>query len=133
LGALLGLICAVAVGLAIYNGSMRMNLGAFFRWTSLFILFVAGGILSNSVRSLHEAGVWNSLQDVVFDISGILPMDGPIGSVLSGMFGYQDAPTVSILGAYLLFMAVALVLFFMPAPKRSASPAPANKPSATHQ
>lgn len=131
LGALLGLICAVIVGLALYNGSMRLNLGAFFRWTSLFILFVAGGILSNSVRSLHEAGVWNSLQDVVFDISATLPMDGPVGSVLAGMFGYQDAPTVSVLGAYLIFMSVALVLFFMPMPKRSA--APANKPSVSHQ
>jgi high-affinity iron transporter len=131
LGALLGLMCAVFVGLAIYNGSMRMNLGAFFRWTSLFILFVAGGILANSVRSLHEAGVWNALQDVVFDISGVLPMDGPIGSVLAGMFGYQDAPTVSVLGAYVIFMIVALVLFFRPADKHAPA-RPSHKPSVSH-
>ncbi|MCD5980951.1 MULTISPECIES: iron uptake transporter permease EfeU [Pseudomonas syringae group] len=114
LGALLGLILAVAVGFAIYSGSMRLNLSLFFRWTGLFILVVAAGILANSVQALHEAGVWNHLQTVVFDISATLPMDGPTGSVLAGMFGYQDAPTISTLSAYLIYLIFALVLFFMP-------------------
>ena len=119
LGALLGLILAIFVGFAIYTGSMRLNLGLFFRWTGLFILVVAAGILANSVQALHEAGLWNALQGVVFDISSTLPMDGPLGSVLAGMFGYQDAPTVSVLGAYLIYLVVALVMFFRspPAPK----------------
>jgi high-affinity iron transporter len=95
---------------------MRLNLGAFFRWTGLFILVVAAGILANSVQALHEAGVWNHLQTVLFDISATLPMDGPLGSVLAGMFGYQDAPTLSTLGAYLIYLVVALVMFFLPAP-----------------
>ncbi|KIH83684.1 iron uptake transporter permease EfeU [Pseudomonas batumici] len=120
IGALLGLVLAIFLGFALYSGSMRLNLGLFFRWTGLFILLVAAGILANSVRALHEAGLWNHLQAVVFDISATLPMDGPAGSLLAGMFGYQDAPTVSVLGAYLLYLAVTLVLFFMPA----ATPAP---------
>jgi high-affinity iron transporter len=41
------------------------------------------------------------------------------------MFGYQDAPTVSTLGAYLIYLVVALVMFFYPAsapaPKAAAS------------
>jgi high-affinity iron transporter len=53
---------------------------------------------------------------VLFDVSATLPMDGPLGSVLAGMFGYQDAPTVSTLGAYLIYLVVALVMFFLPAP-----------------
>ncbi|WP_338524507.1 iron uptake transporter permease EfeU [Pseudomonas batumici] len=120
IGALLGLVLAIFLGFALYSGSMRLNLGLFFRWTGLFILLVAAGILANSVRALHEAGLWNHLQAVVFDISATLPMDGPTGSLLAGMFGYQDAPTVSVLGAYLLYLAVTLVLFFIPA----ATPAP---------
>ena len=69
--------------------------------------------------ALHEAGLWNALQGVVFDISSTLPMDGPLGSVLAGMFGYQDAPTVSVLGAYVIYLVAALVMFFRspPAPK----------------
>ncbi|WP_017906880.1 iron uptake transporter permease EfeU [Pseudomonas asplenii] len=115
IGALLGLVLAILVGFAIYTGSMRLNLGLFFRWTGLFILVVAAGILANSVQALHEAGLWNHLQEVVFDISATLPMDGPAGSVLAGMFGYQDAPTVSVLSAYLLYLVIALVMFFLPA------------------
>ncbi|WP_247255683.1 iron uptake transporter permease EfeU [Pseudomonas moorei] len=114
IGALLGLLLAIIVGWLIYTGSMRLNLGAFFRWTGLFILVVAAGILASSVQALHEAGVWNHLQAVLFDISTTLPVDGPLGSVLAGMFGYQDAPTVSTLGAYLIYLIVALVMFFRP-------------------
>ncbi|MFS2157029.1 iron uptake transporter permease EfeU [Pseudomonas sp. Pseusp122] len=114
LGALLGLLLAIGVGIAIYKGSMRLNLSRFFRWTGLFILVVAAGILSNSVQALHEAGLWNQFQTVVFDISATLPMDGPTGSVLAGMFGYQDAPTISTLTVYLVYLIGALVLFFLP-------------------
>ncbi|WP_062382091.1 iron uptake transporter permease EfeU [Pseudomonas abietaniphila] len=117
IGALLGLIIAVGIGFAIYKGSMRLNLGRFFRWTGLFILVVAAGILANSVQALHEAGLWNHFQTVVFDISAILPMDGPTGSVLAGMFGYQDAPTVSVLTVYVAYLIFALVLFFLPQPR----------------
>lgn len=129
LGALLGLILAIAIGFAIYSGSMRLNLSLFFRWTGLFILVVAAGILANSVQALHEAGIWNHLQTVVFDISATLPMDGPTGSVLAGMFGYQDAPTISTLGAYLIYLVFALVLFFMPHARVVSLP---TRPAHTH-
>lgn len=128
LGALLGLVLAIFVGFAIYSGSLRLNLGLFFRWTGLFILVVAAGILANSVQALHEAGLWNHLQDVVFDISAHLPMDGPLGSVLAGMFGYQDAPTVSVLGAYVIYLVVTLAMFFRP----TAPTTTAHTPSVTH-
>jgi len=133
MGALLGLVLAVAVGFAIYSGSMRLNLSLFFRWTGLFILVVAAGILANSVQALHEAGVWNHLQGVVFDISATLPMDGPTGSVLAGMFGYQDAPTVSTLSVYLIYLLFALALFFMPHAGQSSRPAHSHPSSATNE
>lgn len=125
LGALLGLLVSVALGVALYRGSLRLNLSLFFRWTGLFILVVAAGVLANSVRSLHEAGIWNQLQEVVFDFSATLPMDGPTGSVLAGMFGYQDAPTVSVLGAWLLYLVAALTLFFLPHKTQPQAPRPA--------
>lgn len=125
LGALLGLLIAIGVGYGLYTGGVRLNLGKFFRFTGLFILFVAAGLFTNSVKALHEAGLWNALQQVVFDWSHVLPADGPVGTVLAGMFGYQDTPTVSTLGAYLLFLAVTLPLFFRtPAPPRPAAANP---------
>lgn len=123
LGALLGLASAIVLGVALYQGSLKLNLARFFRWTGLFILFVAAGILANAVQALHEAGLWNGLQQVLFDWSAILPVDSPMGAVLAGMFGYQDTPTVSTLGAWAGYLAIALALFFAPA--RSGAPSAA--------
>jgi high-affinity iron transporter len=110
-GALLGLLVAVALGYAVYRGGRRLDLAAFFRWTGVFILFVAAGIASGSLRSLHEAGLWNQLQAIAFDTSTVLPADGPLGTLLSGMFGYRDAPTVGEVAMWLAYLVPALALF----------------------
>jgi len=114
LGALLGIAVAAVVGWGIYSGGMRINLRRFFRWTGLFILFVAAGMLASALRALHEAGLWNHWQGVVFDVSQSLPMDGVLGTVLSGLFGYQAAPVWSEVVAYLVFLAVSILAFLRP-------------------
>ncbi|OWJ63759.1 iron uptake transporter permease EfeU [Inquilinus limosus] len=111
IGALAGVAVAVAVGFAIFWFGVRLNLKRFFRWTGLFILVVAAGLLAGSLRALHEAGLWNGLQEIAFDLSHILPIDGPLGSVLAGIFGYQDTPTVGEVAVYILFLLVTLPLF----------------------
>jgi high-affinity iron transporter len=113
IGAVLGLLCAFAFGVGIYRGGVRLNLRQFFRATGVFIIFVAAGLLSGAVHAFHEAGLWNGLQDIAFDLSGILPGDGLIGTLLGGFFGYQDAPTVGEVTAYLAFLVPALFLFFV--------------------
>ncbi len=113
LGALLGVLLAAAVGYCIYKGGLRLNLRRFFRWTGVFILIIAG-ILANSVMALHEAGLWNHFQTVVFDASDVLPLDSTLGSVLAGIFGYIATPTVSEVVAYVAFLVPALILFLMP-------------------
>lgn len=115
-GAVLGLIGAAIVGFAIYWGGVKINLSHFFRWTAVFILIVAAGLLAGSVRALHEAGLWNSLQQVVFDWSHVLPMDSPFGTFLAGILGYQDMPTASEVIVYLAFLVVALPIFFFGLP-----------------
>ena len=112
LGAVGGLVLAIAVGYAIYQGGARLNLRIFFRWTGVFILFVVAGLMAGSVRALHEAGIWNGLQATVFDLSGILPADGVFGSVLAGLLGYHDAPSAGEVIAYLALLLPALFFFF---------------------
>jgi high-affinity iron transporter len=41
---MLGLATAVVLGFLLYWGGIRLNLGVFFKWTSLFILLVAAGL-----------------------------------------------------------------------------------------
>ena len=114
LGALLGLLVAVMLGYALYRGGIRLDLRRFFRWTGIFILVVAAGLAAASLRSLHEAGLWNLLQARVYDLSDTLPVSSVLGTVLSGVFNYQEAPTVGEAGLYLAFLVVTLTLFLKP-------------------
>lgn len=113
-GALLGLLVAVALGYALYRGGIRLDLRRFFRWTGVFILVVAAGLAAASLRSLHEAGLWNLLQARVYDLSDTLPVSSVLGTVLSGVFNYQEAPTVGEAGLYVVFLVVTLTLFLKP-------------------
>ncbi|MEG9884307.1 MAG: iron uptake transporter permease EfeU [Hyphomicrobiales bacterium] len=114
LGALAGVAAAIIVGCAIYIGGVRLNLGRFFRWTAVLIIVVAAGLLASAVRNLHEAGVWNGLQQVVFDLSDVLPVSGVPGAILEGVFNYQDQPSLGEAIVYVVFLVVALGLFFRP-------------------
>ncbi|MGH6881066.1 iron uptake transporter permease EfeU [Hypericibacter sp.] len=128
LGALLGVLVAVALGYGIYVGGVKLDLRRFFRWTGVFVLIVAAGILAGALRSLHEAGIWNHLQAIVFDLSDTLPMDSPLGTIFAGFFGYQDAPSLGAVIAYVAFLAVTLFLFLSPPMVRQAA-LPTNQPN----
>ena len=104
-GAVLGLVAAIGVGFAIYLGGVRLNLRRFFQVTGVVIVFVAAGLLAGAVRSLHEAGVWNGLQQVVYDASDSLPISSVVGTVLAAVLGYQEAPTLGEAGVYGLYLA----------------------------
>jgi high-affinity iron transporter len=112
IGAILGVITSVAVGFGVYQGGVRLNLQKFFKWTGAFIIFVAAGLFSSFFHTAHEAGIWNSFQAVVFDISNILPVTSPIGTVLAGILGYNDSPTVGEVVAYFAYLIPMLYLFF---------------------
>lgn len=116
-GAVLGLVTAIFLGILLYRGGITLNLAGFFRWTSLFILFVAAGLAAGAVRAFHEAGIWNGYQSVAFDLSDILSTHSVAGTLLEGILGYQEAPTVSEVAVWCLYLIPALLLFF-----RSAGP-----------
>lgn len=126
LGALSGLLAAVLVGIAIYWGGVRLPLAQFFRWTALFILLVAAGLAAGAIRAFHEAGLWNHFQDIAFDWSGVLSTHSLLGTFLEGILGYQESPSVSEVGVYLLYLIPTLVLFLIQPRARSAQPAVMN-------
>lgn len=121
IGAALGLLSALAFGVGVYRGGLKINLRRFFRWTGVFIIFVAAGLLTGALRAFHEAGLWNVWQTTAFDLSAILPTDGALGTLLAGVFGYQEAPTVAEVVAYLGFLLPALILFLAHGRPRHAS------------
>jgi high-affinity iron transporter len=129
IGAMLGLACAIVVGMLIYWGGIKLHLAKFFKWTSLFILFVAAGLAAGAIRAFHEAGLWNHFQDVAFDLSNQLSTHSLLGTLLEGMFGYQEAPSVSEVAVYFLYLIPALIFFFLPQrSESSAIPAQSKTP-----
>jgi len=114
IGAVLGLVCAIIVGMMIYWGGVKLHLAKFFKWTSLFILFVAAGLAAGAIRAFHEAGLWNYLQDIAFNFTDVLSTHSLLGTLLEGIFGYQETPTVSEVLVYFLYLIPALIFFFMP-------------------
>jgi len=55
-GGALGLAAAVALGLAFYRGSLRMDLGRFFLVTGVLVIFFAAYLLAGGLHELGEAG-----------------------------------------------------------------------------
>lgn len=124
IGAGLGIGLAAIIGYAIYALGVKLNLRSFFRWTGILILFVAAGLVANAVRSLHEAGLWNHLQQSVYDLGTVLPADGALGAILSGFFGYQERAALGEVVAYLAFLVPMLALFLTGGRQEQAVAAP---------
>ncbi len=112
LGALCGLASAVLLGCFLYWGGVRLPLASFFRWTALLILFVAAGLAAGAIRAFHEAGIWNHFQSLAFDASTILSTHSVFGTLLEGLFGYQETPTLSEVFTYFLYLIPALGWFY---------------------
>jgi high-affinity iron transporter len=102
-GAVLGLIAAIAIGLGLYRGGVRINLTKFFRITGLVLVFVAAGLLSTAAHTAHEAGWINGLQGQALDLSWLVQPGTVSGSLLTGMLGLQPSPTVVEVAVYLLY------------------------------
>ncbi|HET6570601.1 MAG TPA: iron uptake transporter permease EfeU [Solirubrobacterales bacterium] len=110
IGAVIGLAAAVAIGLGIYRGGVRINLTRFFRVTGLILVFVAAGLLATSLHTAHEAGWFNGLQGQAIDLSWLVQPGTISGSLLTGMLGLQPQPTVGEAAVYLLY-AVPMALY----------------------
>jgi high-affinity iron transporter len=111
-GAVLGLIVAVAIGLGLYRGGVRINLTRFFRVTGLVLVFVAAGLLASAAHTAHEAGWINSFQGQALDLTWLVQPGTVSGSLLTGMLGLQPTPTEVEVAAYLLY-AVPMVLYVL--------------------
>ena len=115
LGGVLGLAISVAVGWAIFAAGVRINLRRFFTVTGTILIFVAAGLVAFAIAEFGEAGLFANT-GTAFDLNRVLPDNGPIGSVLRGLFGYRSAPTPLEVVGYLAYLVPVLVLFVIDRP-----------------
>ncbi len=116
LGALTGLVVAAAIGYGIYRGSRRLNLGSFFRWTGIALVFIAAGLLSYGIHEFAEIGAFGSgpWTATAYDLNGILSHSQGIGAFLRAIFGYSATPEVITLVAHVTYVVVVLTLYLRP-------------------
>jgi high-affinity iron transporter len=118
LGAIAGLAAAVLLGIGFYQGSRRINLVTFFRWTGIGLVFIAGGLVAKAAHELIEISVITVGKQTLFDLSSVLPHEPDGGSVvgqfLHVVFGYTATPEITTFVAWLAYITVVLILFLRP-------------------
>ena len=131
-GAVTGLGIAVVLGVGFYEGSRRIDLASFFRWTGVALIFIAAGLLSHAVHELIEVGeqlgVAVAGSGRAFDLSGVLPHEAiagapdgvvlVVGQFLRAIVGYTSRPEVLTLAVHVAYLAIVLALYLRPSAPR---------------
>jgi high-affinity iron transporter len=132
IGFVVGIVVAIALGWLIYRGAIKFNLGKFFTYTGVLLVFVAAGILAYGLHDLQEAGVLPGLNTLAFDLSGPMPEDSWYGALLKGLLNYSAQTTVLQAIVWVLYVAVVLTVFLWPRKPAAVTPKPAPVPVKEH-
>ncbi|MCW2523417.1 MAG: iron transporter, partial [Frankiales bacterium] len=119
-GALLGILVAVGLGYAIYRGGVKLNLSKFFRATGVVLVLVAAGLVVSALHTAHEAGWLNAGQQKALDLSAVVRPGSVQSSLLTGILGIQERPTVIEVVGWLVYL-IPLGLYVGWPPGRSVS------------
>lgn len=135
-GLLAGVLVAVGIAWGMYAGAIRINLAKFFKYTGIFLIVVAAGILSYGIGALQTVG-WLPATARAFDISTWFNWSAWYGEIVQGVFNITPTPTVLQLLGWATYLAVVLAVFLKPvtataAPRPATSaPVPASQGSAS--
>lgn len=122
LAAVVGIAIAVAIAWLINRGLVRVDLSRFFRWTGVFLVVVAAGILVYGIGDLQEAAVLPGWGVAAFDVSGAIPPTSWYGTLLAGILNFTPQPTWAQLIAWVVYLVVVLTLFLVRTMRSSGRP-----------
>ncbi len=111
LGALLGILTAIAMGYAFYKGVLKINLTKFFTGTGTILIVVAAGVLAYGFHDLQEAGILPGLNSRSFDVSSTIKPDSWLGTFLKGIFNFSPATTWLEASVWVLYVVPTLTIF----------------------
>lgn len=123
-GLIIGVLIAAVIAYGMYAGAVRINLAKFFKYTGVFLIIVAAGILAYGVKALQTVGWLPGLSSVAFDMSKAFDWSAWYGEIIQGIFNIDPTPTVLQFAAWLAYLVVVLALFLKPA--RSTADVPAS-------
>jgi high-affinity iron transporter len=130
-GAIAGLVSAIAIGTALFQFGIRINLKAFFQAMGIFLLLIVAGLVISAIGHLDKAiaayaelsqtsicfpsdAALSSclLGDLVWDVHDIFPDNQFPAILFKAMFGFRDRLFLGQAIAYFTFLISAGFLYF---------------------
>jgi high-affinity iron transporter len=106
MGGGLGLVAAIVIGWLIFALGKELDVRVFFRATGVLLILFAAGLVAHGVHELQEAAVLPTLVEHLWDINPVLDENGPLGSFLQALFGYNGNPSLLEVISYVAYFAV---------------------------
>lgn len=113
-GLVVGVLVAAAIAYGMYAGAIRINLSRFFKYTGVFLIVVAAGILAYGIGALQTVGWLPGLSSRALDISSWFTWSAWYGEIIQGVFNVTPTPTVLQFVAWLSYLVIVLALFLRP-------------------
>jgi len=128
-GLILGLVTAVALGVAFYRSTIKLNLASFFKVTGVLLTVVAAGVLSYGIHEFQEIGWLPGGENIVLNLTTQLPDGSAIATVMAGLFNLTAETTALQAVAWFAYIVVVLALFLAKsAPANTNAPATQQTP-----
>jgi high-affinity iron transporter len=86
-----------------------LNLRRFFDVTSVLLLIFAAGLFAHGIHEFAELGWLPEIAENVWNLQPVLSDSSTVGSLLRVLVGYNDAPALIEVIAYLAYWGVVLV------------------------
>ena len=128
IGLVLGFVLAIALGWAVYNRAIHLDLGKFFAVTGIGLVIVAAGVLSHGIGDLERS--FNQHPTLAFDVHRFIGEDSVVGHLLSGTIGFSPITTVMQASAWTLYLLVVLSLYLRK-PAHLQDSKPTNQPASS--
>ena len=112
-GAALGLAISAGIAYLIFRSAIRLNLRTFFLVTGSFLILIAAGLVGHGVMALQELGWLPIGTATAWDLGWLIPNEALSGRLLHAFIGYEAAPTLLMVFAYLAYMLVFGGKFFV--------------------
>ena len=103
LSALLGFGLAFATFGLLQLGGRVFSWRAFFRFTEILLLLLAGAMLISSVEKMIALGWLPSLMDPVWNSTALLDDSETAGSLVASLTGYRAHPALTMVLAFVLY------------------------------
>ncbi len=99
-GLILGLASAIALGVALYASTIRLEVRWFFNITSVLLLIFAAGLFAHGIHEFQEAAILPTIYPDVWDVNHILDENSFLGELLKSLTGYNGNPSFIEVLAY---------------------------------